>query len=288
MPNEPRRAAAPAHLPCRRAGHRAGGGAFGRQCLPRPVRRPDHRHRHPGSRRVDGRAAPVGRWHHSGKQHRPDRCVGRLVDRGRSDLHHPRAGDHGLLAGLQVLVGARHRRYGRPAWRVVLGAAAALDDRRRSAAVPRRQGGGRSAQGRRKSRPGLEDPGHLRRHRCAGQAGCGQRPARDSRHLGAGYLPGQQPAGGLYRHQPVAGAAGRGLHRRVERGHRGAVRLDPVLAHRHPAVPAVLHGLGPGPGAEPGRCVGCRCSVRHLGREDSLPRCRRHVDRWRVDLVLAA
>lgn len=71
----------------------------------------------------------LGGGTHSGKQHRPDRCFGRLVDRGRGDLYHPRAGDHGLLAGLQVLVGARHRRHGRPVGRAVFGAVAALDDR---------------------------------------------------------------------------------------------------------------------------------------------------------------
>ncbi len=109
------------------------------------------------------------------KQHRADRRFGRVVDRRRCDLHHSGAGDHGLLAGLQVLVGAGHCRHGRAAGRAVLGTVAALDDRRRPAAVPRRQGGGRSAQGRRKSRPGPEDPGRFRRHRRAGQAGCGQR-----------------------------------------------------------------------------------------------------------------
>ena len=147
--------AAPPQLtrPRHHAGDRARDDPRGGQHLPRPVRRPDDRHRDSGGGGLDGACCALL----GGGSILENNIVQTGASAGSSIaagviFTDPGAGHPGLLAGLQVLVGARDRRPRRLARRAVLGAAAALDDRRSAAAVPGRQGGGRSAQGRRESR----------------------------------------------------------------------------------------------------------------------------------------
>ena len=132
---------------------RARHGARRGEHLSRTVRRPDDRHGDSRGGGVDGGAALVRRRPHPREQHRADRRVrGRVDLRGR-DLHAAGAGDHRVLEGLQLLVGARDRRPRRRARRAVLGAAASRADRRAEPGVPGRQGSRGSAQGRREPRP---------------------------------------------------------------------------------------------------------------------------------------
>jgi hypothetical protein len=134
--------------------------------------------------------------------------------------------------------------------------------------------------------PGLKILAFLRRHRCGAQGRRAQRHAPDPGYGRGRRLFRQVP--GLYGDQPVAGAAGRGLYRGPEHRHRGAVRQHPVLAHRHPAVPHVLHGHRPGAGAEHRRCGAGRRGWRDLVGQDPLPGRGRDAD-WRgLDAVLAA
>ncbi len=212
--------------------------------------------------------------------------AGSSIAAGR-DLHHPGADHPRLLAGLPIFLGARHRRSRRPAGRVVLGAAAALDDRRRPAAVPGRQGRGRSAEGRREPRPRPEDPRVLGHAWRADQGRRRQRHADDPGHRRRRRLLRQVP--GLHGHQPVAGAAGRGLHRRPEHRHRGAVSGS--ILSWHIAIPiyhAFFLDTDPALAAQHRRRRRGRHRLRDLVDQDPLSRRRCDADRRRVDVVLAA
>jgi hypothetical protein len=72
----------------------------------------------------------LGPLEHPREQHRRDRRLGGVLDRGGHDLHDSRARDHGPLARVQLLVGVRDRGARRPARRAVLRAAAPHADPR--------------------------------------------------------------------------------------------------------------------------------------------------------------
>ena len=207
-------------------GHRAGGGAVGRKRLPRPVRRPDHRHRH--SRRGDfhGRAAPAGRWLH------PENNI---VQTGASAGSSIAAGVIFTIPALVIMGYWPDFKY----WWVLgiaglgglLGVLFSVPLRRsmivedplpfpegKAAAEVLKAG---------ENRPGPEDPRPVGGDRRLRQAGRGKRDAPDSRCLGHLGLCRQLQGHRLHRYQPVTGVAGRGLHRRPQRRHRGGVRFDP-------------------------------------------------------------
>ena len=142
------------------------------------------------------------------------------LDRLGRDLHGAGAGDHGLLARFQVLVGAGDRRARRLVRRVVLGAAAARADRRPAdLAFPRARrrrkccsAGENPAQGVRIL--GVSGAGRRLRQAAAAQAACGSfRTARCASGFVGKYIA-------LLRHEPLARAARRRLHRRAQHRHR--------------------------------------------------------------------
>ena len=162
----------------------------------------------------------------------------------------------GLLDRLQVLVGAGHRRTRRHPRRVVLGAAAPLADRRSADGLSRRA----------RPRPKCSRPAKIPAQgvKVLGVSALAGGLVKLSAASGLRLIPDSARHGGilwqvpgLSRHEPVAGAARRGLHRRAQHRHRGACRQRHLLEHRHSDLPRVLPGCAirssPPPSRRPAR-----------------------------------
>ncbi len=223
---------------------------------------------------------------HPREQHGAVDRVVRRGDRGRRDLHLPRADPAGLLARVRLLVGHDHLRCRRPARRAVHDSAAACVDRGATARLPGRHGHRRSIEGRRLAWPrcGVSRAG--RRDRRCDQDRRNRLPSlvrhRASRHLR------RQEHDPVRRHESVAGAARCRLHRRAE--HRGprVCRRRAVVVRRDSDLLDLVPRQRPGArGAARGRRVACRPGRRNLVHEDPLLGRRGDADRRRVDAVLA-
>ena len=263
---------APAQLTIARspARHRACHAARRGEHVPRPVRRHDDRIGDPCGRRIDGGAAHARRQHDPREQHRADRRLGGIIDRLRRHLHGSGAGDPRSLDRLQVHVGARHRRARRHPGRLLLGAAAPLADPGAGPQVSGGRGGRRSAQGRRQSRAGREAARALGARWRPREARRRQRAAADPGHGGSERLLRQVAR--LFRHEPLARAARRRLHRRPQHRRAGADRRHDLVEHRHPDLRGVFPRRQRAARAEPcWRRCGDDCR-RDLVGADPLPR----------------
>ena len=136
--------------------------------------------------------------------------------------------------------------------------------------------------------PGREDPGDGRR-----RIGAMVKLAAES---GLRMIPDNAVARGLLRqvprlhgHQPVAGAARRRLHRRLEHRHRGAVGQHPVVAisRFRSTTRSSWTAIRRSPRRSPAPSAG-DTRGRDLVDQDPLSRRRRDADRRHVDAVLAA
>ncbi len=190
----------------------------------------------------------LGRAGHPREQHRVDGRLGGLLDRLGHHLHPPGTHLSGLLEGVRLLVGGRHRRPRRPARRALFGAAAPLARRRAEDELPGRPGGRRSAPHRRESVAGPQDSRRFRRRGRPDETDCRERSAPHSGHCGLGVLLGQGHR--LLRHQPFTRVARRRLHRRPQYRRGDARGRRDRVEHRDPDLRGVL--LQSRPGAGPG------------------------------------
>ncbi len=175
----------------------------------------------------------------------------------------------------KYLVGARDRRPRRHPRRVLLGAIAPFADRRAEPEVSRGRGRGRSAQGRRQPGTRREAARARRARRWFRQARRGQRLALDPRHRRGERLFRQLAR--VFRHQPLARAAGCGLHRRPEHRCAGADRRHDFLEHRDSHLRGLLPRGQRRTGADPRRCRRRNDRRRDLGGTGTVPRRRGHA-----------
>ncbi len=129
-----------------------------RQRLSGVVCRPHDRLRHSGGGRFNGRTRCAGTSRYPREQHRLDRRIRRVLDCVGHHLHDPGAGVPGVLEGIRLPLGRRHRRARGSARRAVLGAAAPVARRRAADELSRRPGRRRSAARGREPVAGSEDP----------------------------------------------------------------------------------------------------------------------------------
>ena len=218
------------------------------------------------------RAAPARRRHDPREQHRADRRVGRLVDRGGRDLHDSRAVILGYwqdfryswvlaIAGLGGMLGVL--------FSVPLRRSMIVEQ---NARVSRRQGRGRSA-----ARPARIPGPASRSSRWPARSA---RSSSSPRKAACALIPDNAVGARFHRqghrvhgHQSVAGAARRRLHRRAQRRHRRRVaaassratsRFRSTTRSSSTAIPALAARVA---GMEPRTIAGAIWSakIRYLG-----------------------